>query len=422
MKPLKIAFEYERGLHYSTDFTVANLAPEFLKHSRNLNENGEPKWFHEEGTGHQTEYNSKPSSCLDELCRDCLKAESISDFICQQLGVVNIPISENGAGTGKLNPEVCHRICGYKTVLGENALNALIKISAIHLHIDQYPLRIVDQFNILTALRPNIAFTSTSPISYLGENSVNCHRYKLIADPVDGVFSAIPEETGYIISLQELMERDVRRHRRWVERFEANRRNTVLPPDYDLQKFLEAFPVERTGYPDIRFRQKGKEEDKLETFERRTNDTAPLDIVLAETALNFGYINRIMRENIPVSIASKPEIYRFTSKEVILPSNETIEHYTSLAIKKGLEDKDVRKYLASIADFAEHGLPENQRHYLDPYCEMLDSGKNLASQLLDYLGHKPYYSHEEAALANKWVWERHRRSVAVLQEKLKRER
>ena len=244
MKSLKIAVEYERGLHDAATFMVVNRAPDFLYHPLNIEhsllqkvctrlqkflkfpldaEKGETKYFHEEGTLHQDEFNSLPASSLDELCADFLKAEEISDHICKELGAVNIPISENGAGRAKINPGVQHRIYGYEAVFGKEAVERLIKISGIHLHLDQYKPRLGDQFNALTALRPIIALTSTSPISHQGENSANCHRYKIFADPNYGVFAAVPEEIKYISRIEDLMARDKRRHETWVKRFEAGK-------------------------------------------------------------------------------------------------------------------------------------------------------------------------------------------------------
>src|SRR3989344_9536820 len=165
MKPLQIAVEYERGLHHAHDFTVADVAIPFLYHPLNMSKEVKTKYFHEEGTLHQTEFNSLPASSLAELCLDFLKAEELSDKICVELGVVNIPISETGAGLATINARKMHRIYGYETIFGEKATERLIRISGIHLHIDQYPERLTDQFNALTALLPTIAFTSTSPIS-----------------------------------------------------------------------------------------------------------------------------------------------------------------------------------------------------------------------------------------------------------------
>ena len=421
MKPLQIAVEYERGLHHGTNFTVADLAPQFLSHLLNKDEKrGEAKaYFVKEGTCHQVEFNSLPASSLTELVRDFLKAEEISDRISAELGVVNISISETGAGIAKINDydeKVINRIRGYQTIFGKEAVQKLIRISGIHIHIDQYQDRLVDQFNVLTALRPTIALTSTSSISHQGENSVNCHRYITIADPIEGVFAAIPEERRYIKSMEDLVKRDKDRYEKWVAAFASTWNRHVaegLPLTYNLNTFKKNFNIENTGYPDVRFRPRiGKG-----TYELRINDTAPLDIVMAQAALVFGYINRIMQEGIPVEM-SQSQQHQFHSRKVLLPSSEKWDEYTSYAVQSGLQNPELNQYLYSLLEFAEQGLPEPEQHFLQPFYNLLSEG-NIASQLLHRLGHKPHYSPAEAALANQWMWERHKKGVADIQERTK---
>ncbi len=415
MEPLKIAVEYERGLYDQNRFTIRNVAHRFLKHRLNKDRRGE-SYFCEEGTRHQNEFNSIPSHSLDQLCLNFLEAEDASDAICHHLGVVNIPINENGSGRGWLNPKVSHRIIGYETIFGKEMVKKLIKITGIHFHIDQHKRRIVDQFNALTALRPSIAFTSTSPISYQRKNNANCHRYLVFADPVEGIFAKIPEEQGYITSLQDLIKRDEERHRKWKERFEAGaRQKNDLPRNY---QFWRHFPRERTGYPDIRYRpDMGKG-----TLEIRRYDTAPLNVVLAQAGLVLGYINRILDKDIPIEIAEKDGLYGFDHGKVLLPNEETLNHLTTLAAQEGLENSQVKKYNGAVNEFARKGIASSEQHYLNPLQEMLESGKNVASQILDHLGHKEQYTLQESARANKFVWEKHQQAVKHLEEKTGYER
>lgn len=417
MEPLKIAVEYERGLHDATDFTVVNIAPRFLAHPLNKDLKRETGYFVKEGTLHQTEFNSIPSSSLQELCHDFLKAEEISDKISAEFGAVNIPISETGAGSADINPAVMHRTDGYQAIFGKEAVQRLIRISGIHIHIDQYPERLVDQFNALTALRPTIAFTSTSSISHEGKNSVNCHRYIAIADPKDGVFAAIPEERGYIASMEDLLRRDRERYGKWIAAFAAPRNRQAgqdLPLAYGLETFREHFEQENTGYPDVRFRPKIGQG----TYELRINDTAPLDIVLAQAAVVLGYVNRIMQEAVPVEV-SRSRKSRFNPDKVLLPSSEALGDYTSLAVKNGLQNPEVNCYLYNLLEFAAKGLSPQEQHFLRPLYDLL-AEDNVASQVLNYLGHKPMYSPAEAALANRWMWERHQKGVAVLRERMEK--
>ena len=284
----KIAVEYEKGLHNPRSYTIENKSPQFLNNKHNKSKNGE-FIHHKEGTEHQNEFNSKAFSSIDELCNDHLEAEEVNEKICQELGVINIPISENGAGEGTINQQVSNRTKVYEAIFGEEELYKLIKISGIHIHIDQSRDRTVDQFNFLTAFRPTIALTSTSGISHQRINGVNCHRYKLISDPVGGVFSKIPENRNYISSIEELKERDLERYEKWKNEF---LRNSELSEEF----FLENFQPENTGYPDIRYRP----DIGVGTLEMRANDTAPLDIVLGQAALVLYGVNRLLNENIKI--------------------------------------------------------------------------------------------------------------------------
>ncbi len=406
MSNLKIALEYERGLHFA-DFTIANLALNFLDHPYNTDKKGEPV-FHKEGTLHQNEFNSKPHASISSLAEDLLESESTSGSISKNLGVYNIPISETGAGEGIINPDVQYRTDGYKVIFGQEALDELIKISGIHIHIDQYKPRLVDQFNALTALRPAIALMSSSSVSYQRKNGVNCHRYKLISDPEEGVFAKIPENNCYISSIEELKQRDVERYEAWLQDFSENCEKHGLTVDY----FLDNFGLENTGYPDIRYRP----DMGVGTFELRTDDTNTYENVIAKAALVLGYMNNIINNKIPVNYTKIDGEYAFSDGQVLLPNEDTLRHYTALGGQHGLEKSENNDYLREVVDFATKGLPKNQQNYLLPHEKMLDSGKNVASEILAMLGHKGPYSKDESAMANKYMHMKQIESVEFLKE------
>ena len=406
-----IAVEYEKGLHYPKCYTVANLAPEYLNSKHNKNSEGN-HIYHKEGTNHQNEFNSKPAATMDELCLDFLNAEYVNELICAELGIINIPISENGAGEGIINQDVSNRTKVYQAIFGEEELHRLIKISGIHIHIDQCEDRITEQFNFLTLYRPTIALTSTSGISHQGINGVNCHRYKLISDPVGGVFSKIPEERDYINSIEELEGRDLVRYEKWKKEFINN---SDLPEEF----FMENFQPENTGYPDIRYRP----DIGVGTFEMRTNDTAPLDVVLGQAALVLYGVNRMIDENIKISYSNNNN-YSFNKKEVILPKETTIDHYTNLAINNGLKNEEVQKYLLSLINFSREYAPENEKDYFEPLIEMVNSGENLATKIINYvsqhrqkIGNENYDVHE-VALANKLIYEKQQQAINYLKKRI----
>ena len=405
MKDLKIAVEYERGLHFA-DFTIANLAQNFLTHPYNVNARGKPA-FHKEGTLHQNEFNSDPHHSIANLVTELLLAERVSDKICQNLGVYNIPISETGAGKGIINPNVKHRTEGYKVIFGEDALDDLLKISGIHIHIDQYKPRLVDQFNALTALRPAIALMSSSSISHQRRNGVNCHRYKLISDPKTGVFAKIPENNKYIKNIRELQERDERRFNNWLINFSENCHRFNLEPQY----FLDNFSIANTGYPDIRSRPDiGKG-----TFELRPNDTNTHRNVVAKAALVLGYCKNMIENRVPVKHTNKDREYGFSNRQMLLPNEDTLQHYTALGGQDGLLPNDNNAYLQQIVNFAAQGLPKHEQPYLEPFKQMLDSGINVASEILEHIGHGGPYTKEESAAANRYIHQRQQEDLFFLE-------
>jgi len=407
MKPLKIAVEYERILH-RLDGTVANLADSFLDHPSNI-ESKNP--LVSEASLVQIEYNSPPRVSLDDLCKDILEAEEVSDSISPLLEVISIPISETGAGKSTINQDehIQNRLTGYKVIFGEEMAKRLTKISGVHIHIDQYKPRLANQYNLLLSLVPTIALTSTSSISDEGMNSENCHRYKLFADSKDGLFHDIPEEKGYIGSIEELLARDRKRYDSWKREFDANMwRSPNIPEDYTFGKY---FKPHNTGYSEVRYRP----DVGNGTFELRFNDSTPADILMGQTALVLGYVSRVLENDIPVYIAEENDTYKFAEDEVMLPNKETLYKYTEL----GIESEEVRTYLNSIESFARVYLEaKGQQHYLNPIREIIDSGENVASQMLDHLGeHKLRYTPQEAAQANLFVWERHRQGIESLRQK-----
>lgn len=411
MTEIKVAIEYERGLH-TLDGFIANRAPEFLNHPLNqINED-----FVKEATDHQNELNSQPHSSLDELCLNLLNAEKTSRKICQDLGVINIPISENGAGTATINPnpDITARSYAYDIIFGPGTVNRLTKISAMHIHVDQYKNRIVDQYNLMLALLPTIALTSTSPISHEGLNSESCHRYKLFADPEEGVFSKIPEKIDYINSINDLNKRDEERYKTWKYTFDTECwRNPDLPTDYNFRKF---FKVENTGYAPIR-----KRPDIGDgTLELRIYDSAPIDVEIGVTGLVLGIIKRALENDISVYIAkdTKDYLYQFSEEGIILPNKKTLEYYTTLATKYGLEHDEIKQYNHALEKFARNGLRKSEQHYLDPLRTMINNGKNIASQILDHLGHKLIYTPKDAAKANLFVWDLQQQGIQSLQKKV----
>jgi hypothetical protein len=378
---MKIAIEYERGLHDHNGY-VANKALEFLAHPLNT------KSFVAEGSLHQNEFNSLPHDNTKDLLEDFLVAEDISDKISRELGVYNIPISESGAGIAQLNPKVQYRVEVYEQIFGKESVNKLAKFSGIHLHIDINERRFVDQFNALSCLaRVAVALLSNSPLSYNGKNGLNCHRYYAYWSENDGIFKKIPESQIYIEKIEDLISRDKKRHNNWAKEWiKKGGREEVFFGNYPV------FSVHNTGYPDIRYRPDiGKG-----TFELRTTDSAPPDILIAYTDLVLGYVTRIITEQTKVSFG-KDNKYSFSKKHIVLPDNELLQNLTNPLIVKGLREPTTTNILAQITDFSK---PLMNPHHYHTISQMLNDEENIASWLMKQMpsGEKRYSSSETAQM------------------------
>ncbi len=393
MSSLQIAVESELSLH-TPDGLIANKAERVVAHPRNAM--GKAQLAYPEGTEHQIEIKSPPVRFLEPLSRWYVHAYALLEAICQEEGLMLIPGSENGAGRGEANqsyPGVQERIRGYKVIFGRGMVERLLTVSGLHIHYDIDFERPSDQFNFLTALRPAVALASTSPLSAEGKNGYNCYRYHLLADPAEGVFASMPEERGYIRTLDELEMRMVQRFERWDAAFRERCEKHTLNSGF----FRDHFPVERTGYPDIRYRPDMGEG----TYEWRVPDSATADVLLGMAALVKGSWERIMNGQIPVLIAPGDYQYFWGSHLVILPHKETIDDLTRRAVHAGVKDYAVQEYLQGVIDFAAAGLSRRDQQYLAPLQEMLTTGKNTATRLLEHLGQsQTEYLPAQSAQAN----------------------
>jgi len=410
MVNLSIGPEQEFNLYHS-NFTIANLAEMVLDHPANIKSNGDPI-FVKEGTNAQIEHNWLPSTSIDNLCIQFLDADkALGEMLRSSLetsSVHVIPISENGAGLAKISSRVSHRTPIYDAIFGD--VEHLTRISGIHNHIDVCPDFAVEQYNALVAMVPGISLTSNSPIDYKGINGHNCTRYNFFANPDTGYFKRIPERLEYIKSMEDIIKRDKIRFEKWRQAYLEAVGNTTI--------FDKYFTVENTGYPEIRFR---PDIGINGTFEMRKDDSTTIDIHLGNSAFILGTCNRICN-GVNIEYANVDGDYYFNENgdgKIVLPTrNYLIYTLITEGMKDGLKNSAVNHYLTKFLNFAMEGLPDKEKHYLNPLYAMLYDEKNLSSQVLDFLdikGHKQnenkQYSFEATKEANWFVWKKQREAI-----------
>jgi len=410
LQKLKIGPEQEFSL-YNDKFMIIDASSQVLDNPANIKPNGHP-YFVKEGTQAQIELNWKPSISLDHLCLQFLEADGAARKMFasseETKDIKIIPASENGAGLATISKRVAHRTPIYKAIFGD--IEHLIRISGIHNHIDRCPNHAIEQFNVLAAMVPGIAFTSNSPIDYKRINGFNDSRYNLFANPKTGYFKKIPEELTYIKDLQELEVRDQNRYTAWRNAYLASVGNTIL--------FDQNFTIANTGYPAIRNR---PDVGKLGTFEARKDDSTTLDIHLGNTGFMLGACNQTCK-GIKVEYATIDGDYDFNSQgdgRIVLPTKEYLANtLICQGVQTGLQSEELHHYLTQLLKFAHEGLPEEERHYLNPLFKMINSQENLSTQVLEHLRINKYhtntkkeYSLEAIQEANKFVWERQQKAI-----------
>jgi hypothetical protein len=402
-----IAGEYERNL-FDLKGNRVDKGALLIEHPINKEKNNY-LFYHHEGTQTQIEWNSPPSKNISTLKNKFLEQEKLLEELCKEFNILCIPASENGAGgRSQINPKIEYRSQGYNVIFGVETMDLLDPWSGIHYHIDMFKPKIVDQFNALTALaRVSGAITATSTINFEGKNGVNCQRQYFFKHKI---FNEIPELPGYIGEESDLTSRDERRWTQWREKYLENGGE---PAGFDNN-----FKVYNTGYPDIRRRPDiGKG-----TLEIRTDDTTTADLFLGSKALVQGYNDKIIYGNIPVIKAEADWQYKFDDNMIVLPNSHTLGELNQLSIIHGMESNEVQEYLSQIEHFARPWLKQfSEEKYLDPVKEIIYSGKNNSSQLLNYLknsGNGPnkedFYSQSALREANLFMWRKQQEAVDKL--------
>ncbi len=352
-----------------------------------------------EATKAMIEVNSNPAPTISLLHHDISHKLSLLEKIAQEYAVLPIAASEFGAGRGISRNE--RRYQAYQHIIGPRADFLINTIAGIHAHFSQDHDRRLDQFLALTALDClSYALTSTSPLSYRGVNSLNCHRVNIVRRRAFTRFPYHSQLLPYPSSMEEL--------ERWNKiRYEQWQKASGLDPE----EFSALFMVENTGYSPIRQRDSIGDHG---TWEVRSFDTSPLPAALAAVAIYKGVNDRILNEGIPISISRDDAHYSFQAGKVVLPSYPLLRKLEQKAIASGLNDDEVVRYVRRVMAFAEKGLPLEDQKYLEAAERMLHSRINPAEQLMAYLHEKSLgnrYTPREVAQANLFLREEYLRGL-----------
>jgi gamma-glutamyl:cysteine ligase YbdK (ATP-grasp superfamily) len=325
-----------------------------------------------EGTHAQVEVNSDPFPTIDGLHQDLSEKVGFLEDVCAKHGISAVPVSEYGAGLGEIGKHPRSDV--YPHLIGTGR-DDLYHHSGIHLHLSQVPGRELEQFHLLQALDAlTYAYSSTSPISYKGVNSLNCHR---INNQRNIAFKAFPLHAklqDYPASLDEIETRNQKRHQQWSDIL-------VGQGIVSKEKYQKDFKPDNTGYHSIR---KRDHIGPTGTLEVRSPDTAPLDVLDGVAALIKGVHDYAMERGIPVYISDNPK-YSFSDKRIIVPHIDELLRNQDRVIEDGLKQDQIIRYANQIIPLAQKGLALEDLQYLDLIKYMTKTRTNPADMIMNHL-------------------------------------
>jgi len=360
-----------------------------------------------EATEAHVEINSDPTETVKELSENIKEKLVLLEEICDTYGAHAVPVSEFGAGRCKPK-RLQGRVDVYLLTLGPHNVSEMITNSGMHLHISQFPGKELDQFCLLYALDSiSFAITSTSPISYQGINSLNCHRINTIRHHSFNEFPLHAQLQDYPGQLEELERRNQKRWEQWKE--------IVVKKGMSPSLYDEKFQPDNTGYAPIR---KRDHIGPTGTWEVRSFDVTPLDIAMAAIAFYKGCNDNFIDSGLRAEVAEEDNKFFFGFKKVVLPNYTTLKRMEEEAIHYGLKSDLVANYLNHVLKFAEQGLPLEDQAYLDPLKEMLKTRMNPADQIMQFVKSQGYtgstFSPEQAAQANLFMRKKHTNALNSL--------
>ncbi|MFC4358089.1 glutamate-cysteine ligase family protein [Halobium salinum] len=210
-------------------------------------------------------------------------------------------------------------------VVGE-AFEYVRHCAGTHIHVEQRPGRVVDQFNTLVALDPALALVNSSP--YFDGRRLAAGARSMLYRRM--AYEDLPHQGwlwSYIDDTDEWTRRLERRHEEFVR--------AAVEAGVDRQTVEAGFDEESAVWTPVQLR------DQFDTVEWRSPDaTLPSHVVrLADDLTDL--IDRLDR----VDVRIDGDEGGVTDDEIVLPEFDAVVGYVDAAIEDGLESGTVRSYL-----------------------------------------------------------------------------
>lgn len=210
-------------------------------------------------------------------------------------------------------------------VVGE-AFEYVRHCAGTHVHVEQRPGRVVDQFNTLVALDPALALVNSSPY-FRGRRLAAGARSKLYRRMA---YEELPHQGwlwSYIDDTDEWTRRLERRHEDFV--------TAAAEAGVDRRTIEAGFDAESAVWTPVQIR------DAFDTVEWRSPDTAlPSQVVRLADELTD-----LMARLDGVDVRIDGDEGRITDDEIVLPEFDAVVGYVDAAIEEGLSSPAVRSYL-----------------------------------------------------------------------------
>jgi gamma-glutamyl:cysteine ligase YbdK (ATP-grasp superfamily) len=242
----------------------------------------------------------------------------------------------------------------------------------VHVDLEQDEKDIIRQFHIGIALDPSFVFMSSSPY-YRGRNTIKDMRVLRYRNDVYRRCPRLGALVPYPHSLEELSDY-FKENLAWLEK-ELGR----MPFEIGSTKLKNEFSA-FWGNPRLTLTPEKR------TIEIRAPDANNFSNIMAYIALLKGIFNYVHENEVETKVEEKRGRY-FTLEDkdskslLVLPPFGELKRLEFLGYRYGFESKDIRDYCANMLSIAKKGLEEHEQHYLAPFIEMLEKGRNYSDEI-----------------------------------------